>query len=418
MRGWKKALPWIILLSLLAGCVMAFYIRDFETAQYRAAYTLYVTPNASGAYAGDPVRLARECQLLTQTEKFQNAVLQKVESDGETRVRVEAINRTYMLEVSATGPNAQNVYMLANGVGQELCNWLPRTLQAQSVQTIEEAKLPSEPFHAYRTVRVAAAAIGVFLMASLLACCLSCSPRPLAYADAQADAFCLGSVHDTCRTARRFMKKASRKHPKNGMLLECVDRSIREDIRQLALVLRTLGGRPGPGSYLFTAMSEDAQDSALMVLLSSELAQQGFRVLLVEMDAQRRELGKLLGANARNDLSDCLKGRCELSQAIVHTAIPTLSFVDALHADLPVASIAATAPFAAFVRKAQEHFDFVLIHAAPRSENTDAAMLGLTTESTILVARDERHTLDEIETAARELARLHKPAKGVIFTRV
>ena len=45
-------------------------------------------------------------------------------------------------------------------------------------------------------------------------------------------------------------------------------------------------------------------------------------------------------------------------------------------------------------------------------------MLSLATGSTILIARDERHTLDEIETAARELARLGKPARGVIFTRV
>ena len=416
--GFWKALPLIVVLSFLSGCVTAFYIRDFETEIYRASYTFHVTPNAAGVYAGDPVRLAQECQLLTQTDSFQRAVLENVQSDGATFVEVESIDRTYMMEVSATGPDRQNVQALANGVGRMLCGWLPRALQAQSAREIEPAVLPEEPFQAYRNARIAAVMIGVFAVASLLACCFTPGKKPLSHAASQADAFCLGAVHDTHRSQKRFERKRKRRPDKAGMFLDNLERSIREEVRQLVLMLRTSAGRDGSGSYLLTAMREDAEDGALAVLLSSELAQQGFRVLLVEMDAGRRELSRLLGAQAQFDLYDCLKGRCELSSAVTHTGIPTLSFIDCLHADLPVASIAATAPFAAFVRKVQEHFDFVILHAAPRNDNADAAMLSLATGSTILIARDERHTLDEIETAARELARLGKPARGVIFTRV
>lgn len=414
-RGFGKALPWIILLSLLAGCVTAFYIRDFEQPVYRAAYTFYVTPNANGVLSDDPVRFAQECQLLTQTDSFQRAVLEKVQSDGKTLVKVEAVSRTYMLEVSASGPDAQIVQDLANGVGRELCQWLPRALQAQSALEIEMAQLPSEAFHACRNERIAAVAIGMFVVTSLLACCLVGGRKPLSFAAPQADVFCLGSVHDTCRVSRRFAKKKKRNPAKTGMLLDVVDRSIREEVRQLALMMRT--GKNGSGSYLFTAMSDDAEDGAVTALVAGELAQQGFRVLVVEMDA-RRKLSALLASQAEYDLYDCLKGRCELSSAVTHTDIPTLFFIDCLHDDQPVAAIAATAPFAAFVRRAQERFDFVILHAAPRNDNADAAMLGLTTGSTILIARDERHTLEEIENAAREMARIGKPARGVIFTRV
>lgn len=417
-RGWVRALPWIVVLSLLAGCVTAFYLRDHTAETYRAAYTFYVTPNADGTYAGDPVRLARECQLLTQTDGFQRSVLENVHSDGCTRVLVEAVNRTYMLEVAAIGPDMQIVCDLANAVGDELVDWLPRTLQAKKTQPIERAKLPDKPYHVYRNAYIAAVSAGVLVVLSLLAACLPSRRRPMSFASAQADVFCLGAVHDTRRKTAKYLKKSGKKTFRSGTLLEAMDRFIREDVRQLALMLRTSGAKQKPGSYLFTALDDDEEDSAVVALLASELAQQGFRVLLLEMDAQRRQLGRLLGVQATADLCDCLKGRAALSDAMVSTAIANLSFVDALHPDVPVASIAATSAFAEFMKKAQSHYDFVFVHAAPRNENTDAAMLSLTTASTILLARDEKYALEEIEAAARELVKLHKPAKGVIFTRV
>jgi len=205
-RGFGRALPWIVVLSLLAGCVTAFYIRDFEKPVYRTAYTFYVTPNATGVHAGNPVRLAQECQLLTQTDSFQRAVLEHVQSDGETLVTVEAVSRTYMLQVSASGPDAKNTQELANAVGRELCQWLPRTLQAHSAQEIEEAKLPLEPFRVYDNVRIAAVMIGVFAAASLLSCALNCGRTPLSFAAPQAKGFCLGSVHDIRASEKRFAK--------------------------------------------------------------------------------------------------------------------------------------------------------------------------------------------------------------------
>lgn len=417
-RGWVRVLPWIIVLSLLAGCVTAFYLRDYTAEIFRADYTFYVTPNADGTYAGDPVRLARECQLLTQTDSFQKAVLENVPSDGHTRVLVEAVNRTYMLEVSAVGPDRQIVCDLANAVGDELVDWLPRTLQAKKTQSIQRAELPDEPYYVYRNAYIAAVTVGVFAVLSLLAGCMPSRRRPLSFASVQADVFCLGAVHDTRKRTARYLKKSSKKTSRSCTLLEGMDRFIREDVRQLALMLRTSGTKQKPGSYLFAALTDDDEDAAVVALLSSELAQQGFRVLLVEMDAQRRQLGRLLDVQATADLCDCMKGRAALSDAMMHTSIPNLSFVDALHPEVPVASIAATSAFAEFMKKVQGHFDFVFVHASPRNETTDAATLSLTTASTILLARDEKYALEEIEAAARELVRLHKPAKGVIFTRV
>lgn len=200
------------------------------------------------------------------------------------------------------------------------------------------------------------------------------------------------------------------------MLLWTVDRSVRENVRQLVLMLRTSLTSGEGHSLVLTAMRPDDDNGAAAVLLASEMAQQGFRVLLMEMDAHKPELSRLLGVKARADLCDYLNGRAELSEVIMPTGIQTLAFIDSLHPETAVADMAATEAFSAFVRSAENHFDFVILRAASRAVSVDASMLGLVSNGILLLARDEAYTLDEIEASARDMARLGKPAKGVVFT--
>ena len=416
-RKWMRALPWMFVLCVLAGCAMAVYMQRYDTPVYRAVYTLYAIPDGDGAAFAEGARmLARDCTLLTHTDTFRRAVLANVISDGKTTVSVHAVEGTHMLEVSASGPDAEIVYRLANAVGTALCERIPRMFHAHGVKEIAPAVLPVEPHGPSAPARIAAAMLATFVAAGLLAVCLPGKKDKISYASPEAEAFRLGAVGDTRRLVKRYLKQTQRAQQK-GMLLQQTDRLLRENIRQLVLVLRTTLLHRKGCSLVITSMQPDDEEAALTVLLASEMAQQGFRVLLMEMDAQKPVLASLLGVKARADLYDYLNGRAELGEVIQHTSIQTLSFVDSLHPAAAVADLAATAPFEALIRSAEEHFDFVILHAASRAESTDASMLGLVAGSTVLVARDGRYSLDDIEAAAREMARLGKPAKGVVFTR-
>jgi len=414
---WMRRLPWLFVLSILVGSAVAVYIHQYEPPVYCAVYTLYAVPKGtSDSSAQNAVMLARDCSLLTRTDTFRNAVLENAVSDGKTHVRVNSVEGTHMFKVQAIGPDAAVARQLADAVGMELCERIARMFGAEDVQEIEKAALPQTPYTAAAGARIGFAAVAAFVLFSVLACCIPESRRCLSFDSPQADAFCLGAVGDTRRLVRRCLKKG-KKEQKPSMLLWKADRLIREEIRQIILRIRRSASRDTGHSLVLTAMNAGEEDGALAVLLASELAQQGFRVLLMEMDAQNPQLGRLLHAKARADLFDYLNGRAELNEVIIPTQIQTLSFVDALHPEAGTAGLAATSAFESFIRSAETHFDYVILRAAPRADSTDAYMLGLVAETMILLVRDNACTLEEIEAAAREAARLSKPAGGVVFTR-
>jgi len=177
----------------------------------------------------------------------------------------------------------------------------------------------------------------------------------ISFADSQADAFRLGAVGDVGPDVKRFLKK-NQKQPTQGTFLEHVDRLVREDIRQLVLLLRSRPIRQKGFSMVLSAMRNTDDDAAVTALLASELSQQGFRVLLMEMDAEEASLRRLLDVRPQADLYDYLNGRAELSDVMTRTRVPNLMFVDMLHPEIPVADFAARQTFAAFLENSALYF--------------------------------------------------------------
>lgn len=408
-RKWLRALPWIFVLCIAAGCAAGLYVLRYEQPVYEAAYTICVLPGSEDSWQ-KMLMLERDCNALCGTSVFRQAVLEKTASDGKSTVDVKAQKGTHLLTLTAKGPDAAIVQGLANAAGEALVERISRMFDVASAQEVERAVLPETPCNAPLEERIALAVIIAFAAGSLLAMLFGSGQRRIRHDLPECEGFCLGAVADTRHEVKRFI----RKKPENGMLLYRVDRLIRENIRRLILRLRQSEQR----CLVLCGVQDEMESASATVLLASELAQQGYRVLLLEMDDTQPQLARLLNVKARADLHDYLLCRSEWNETVVRTAIPTLAFVDWLHDDVNVADLAATEAFGGFLQSARTHFDWVILHAAPAMDCTDTAMLSLVADGVVLLAQDGRYLLEDIEEAARQQARLGRAAKGVVFTGV
>lgn len=419
-RRWKHALPWIALVCVIVGCAMAIYTTLYESDFYRAVYTLHALPDLPETERSplESARmLARDAHVLTESDAFRQTVLRTARSDGRSYVQVKGIDGTHMMEVIVTGPDARLIAELANAIGCELCVQLPSALGARSTGEVEPAREAESPAGPRRVVKTVAAALCVFVAASLLSCLIVSDRAPLCFDDAKAEAFRLGAIADTRRDVRRFLKR-SKKQAHSGTVLTTVNRLIRENVRRAALSLRTIRPEIDGRCVLTAAAKQDEESPVFAALLSGELAQQGFRVLMINLDSGEDRLSRLLGVKPRADLYDYLMNRAEMDEMMLRTPIQTLAFIDNLHPEIPVADFAATQTFADFLSSAKSHFDFVILYARDMSCASDAAMLSLLADGTLLTAHDGRMTAEEIDSAARTLATIGKPARGVVFTGV
>lgn len=418
IRRWKGALGWILLACMLVGCAAAIYVWQYAEDVYSAVYAFYIYPQEEAHWTAETVsRLAQDCQALTETDAFRQSVLSCTRSDGKSYVKVEAVPGTRMMQVKVWGPDAAVVSELANGVGRELCQRATQLLQIAGAAEAQRALRPDAPIAPNRVLFVLKAIAAAFAAASVLGCCFGGNREKLHFDDADAQPFCLGAVADARRDVKRFLHSAAKTHT-NGMLLDHVSRLIRENVREIALMLRSQTAQEHGYSVVFASVKPDGESAAIAALTASELASQGFRVLLMEMDAEGAQLHRLLDVKPRVDWVDYLQAKASMQDAMVRTQLPQLCFMDMMHPECELADFAAKQTFLNLLQGAVHHFDFVLLHAASVTAGNDAAMLSLLTDGLVLTLRDGSATLEEVEGAARTLARLGKAANGVVFTGV
>ena len=268
-----------------------------------------------------------------------------------------------------------------------------------------------------RPMKVVWTLLAAFAAGSLAGCLLGSDRRPLRFDDAEARCLAaprMGALADCRREVRRLL--ADGKKQRGGMLLDRMDRLIRENVRAFALKLRNGLCASGQSVAVIAGMDRDGDQAVLTALLCSELARQGFSVLAVNMDAGQARLSALLGVRPQACLSEYLAGQVALLDVIVKTPERNLAFIEGLPPEGAVADIAATPAFRSFLKSAKSRFDFVILNAAPAGFFADAGMLGTLEGLTVLAARDGAFTADELNAVMTNLAEDVRLLKGVVFT--
>ena len=418
---WRHFLPWTLLLCLASGCLMAAYTWAYEADRYQAVYTLYAAPDAAASQKAplEAARmLARDCHALTSTDRFRQAVLAAAASDGHTRAGVRGIDGTHLMEVVAIGPDPAYTAGLANAIGRELVARVEDELGAVEAHEIAPAAAPAAPCGPNRPMKVVWTLLAAFAVGSLAGCLLGSDRRPLHVNDPEARCLAaprMGALADCRREVRRLM--ADGKKQRGGMLLDRVDRFIRENVREIALKLRNGLCASGQSVAVIAGMDREGDQAVLTALLCGELARQGFSVLAVDMDAGHARLSGLLGVRPQACLSEYLAGGVSLLDVVLFNPPEGgLAFIVGRPPDGAVADIAATAAFRSFLKSAKSRFDFVILNAAPAGFCADAGMLGTLEGLTVLAARDGAFTAAELNAVMTNLAEDVRLLKGVVFT--
>lgn len=419
-QKWLRALPVVAFFCAAVTLAMAVYTFRWEPERYRAACTVYALPAGQRTDA-DAEKLARmlcrDCDLLVNTPEFQQKVLQNTRSDGKTRLYLRQADGGHMLKVEAVGEAPAVAAGLSNAVADALLEELSGRMGAAEVHLVSRADVPEKPFAPDRPVKIAAAFLLSLALFSLIALLIP-APRERAQWNPRElpgeGLPCLAGVAEYDGCLRRLSRERRRGQP--VPLADGVDELTRENVRELVLQLRARQSHPGC-SIVMTGMEEE--DSATLSLLTaSELAAQGFEVLLMEMDAYAPSLRKWLGVQGTMDVMDCLQREDALRTALLSTPIPRLLFMDVCHEPGFLSRIAARPGFAAFLTDAAQSFDYVILNAPPCQTVSDAAMLGAIADRTVAVAQDGRYTPRELNGMLRALAGKVRCLEGVVFCRV
>ena len=196
-----------------------------------------------------------------------------------------------------------------------------------------------------------------------------------------------------------------------------------EGIRALRTsILLSRGGSP-PQCILVTSSVAGEGKSMLSINLATLLAQQGKSVLLVDGDLRRPMLHRKLGLPNEEGLSSFLSGTSKIEDptevGITAQEIPNLTILTAGHTPPFPAELLGSAKMRESLAVWREHFDFIVIDAAPILPVTDSVVLSTMVDFTLLIARHDTTERQSLDRSYRMLqTQLERGKIGIVLNAV
>ena len=198
--------------------------------------------------------------------------------------------------------------------------------------------------------------------------------------------------------------------------------AFEEAFRFLRTALRFASSDHPYGTIAVTSAAEREGKTTTSSQLALAALEAGQTVILVEADAYRPALRRLIAAAPRDDLDgagllDYLSERATLDEIVKPTATPGLSFVPA--GSLETGSITGLIEQrqGAFIQELAELADLVILDCPPVGPRSDAILIAAIADAVILVVDAKNSRPEEVADAARLLRSARAEVVGVVLNR-
>ncbi|MBK6846124.1 MAG: polysaccharide biosynthesis tyrosine autokinase [Proteobacteria bacterium] len=381
-------------------------------ARYLAQHPKVVAQEARVAQAVADLRrqldavVAGTVRRLGAVEATEGALQRAI---GQTKTSAYEVNKREIayrrLEREAT--SAQNAYtmLMTRMTESELAGRL-RSNNVRMLEPAEASGIPVRP--RARANLMIGLLLGLLLSLGLVFLLEALDNSVLAQADVEAEGVVflggLPVVSGVSAQARgagvheaELRELMAAHHPRSPSAEEC--RAIRTNL------LFASPDKPLK-RLLITSPSPSEGKTMTATNLAITVAQQGRRVLLVDVDLRRPMLHKVFGVSLQDGLTSALtSGRDPLSFAKA-TGVPHLSVLTAGPLPPNPAELCHSDRLRAVLDQLAEHFDLVILDSPPVLVVTDAVVLGSLCDGTVLVARSGRTTKQALRQTVRRLADL------------
>jgi len=408
---------WVLIATFLVFTAITALVSSSVLAkEYEATATLLVTqPKSQGGFdqvqAGES--LAQTYSEVVSSDNVAAAVsrlLPGQQSTGalQARITLDPIPETQLLQVTATGPSAQEAQTLANVYADSVVSYAKTNLDEPNRSTIsvaDRAPLPEQPARPRPTLYTLLGGLIGLVLGSALAIMAGLLDRRVRSADELSEMLgvpILGSV--AMARSRRTRK-----------LNEEAYRVLRTNLEFV---------RPGKPlrSVAVVSPSEGEGKSSAVLNLARAISEVGDRVIVVEGDMRRPSLQSALlqdtTAPLRPGLSNYLTGAATLREVVYSTDLPAIRIVPAGPMPPAASALLDTERGQGLLKALAELCDVVAVDTPPLSVGADASLLCAGADETIMVVDLKRSDKKAIRFAAQQLRLVKASLSGVILNRV
>ncbi|MBX0301323.1 polysaccharide biosynthesis tyrosine autokinase [Cryobacterium sp. 1639] len=419
---------WIILIAgIVLGAIVMFGYTQVQPRVYAASSAGYVVaggePGLIDALSGAEVasNKARSfIPLITSRAVFEEiAADPDLDLGGQSldgRLSAFVAEGSALLQVSATASTPEAAAALANGALDAVATVVGRLAAGLGGQTssiavvpLENAVAPTAPVSPDLRTNVLLGAIAGLAVAYLLI-------------------FLRRAADVRIRTASDLSKAAGGagelgRIPKSSQLagadrkLADADARAAEAFRRLRTNLRFSSVDEQVHSVVVTSANAGEGKSTVAVMLAKVLAHSGQPTVLIDADLRRPSVSGLTGVDGSIGLSEVLSGQVQIDDALRTTDTPGLLVLPAGHVPPNPSEMLGSHAMSSVLAGLSEHY-FVVIDAPPVLPVTDAALLSVAADGTILLATVGKTRKEDMALARHTLDQVHARILGTVLNKV
>lgn len=441
-----KLLLFGLLMGALAGWVLSMFV---ISPKYTSYVDLYVTNNkkseTDSAEYNDIMaaqKLVNTYVVILQSNRVTQNVLAKLNTDMTTD---ELINLTTFSSVQNTEVLRISVETKEPQLSKDICSTYMYVAQdainsavgAGSVKVISDPILPEKPSSPNVKMFTAVGALmGFMLMVGLSFLSMNLN-RPVSDDKMLSERYSfpvLGTVPDffqfskVLNISKKDIKKNQKlkaRNPDNEKIIISAtilnDKTpfpIRESYNGIrSNILFSLANMKN-GIILVTSPNANDLKTTTSINLAISMAHIGAKVLLIDCDLRNPSIYRQFKLSNQKGVSRVVSGFETFEESVFKDIAPGVDFLSAGPTTPRPSELLGSSSMMNFLKRRAYYYDFVIIDTSPLNTVSDSLAIASVADGMILVARENKTTVNDIDKAVNSIKMANGQIMGFILTDV
>lgn len=420
----KKKLAFMIIFAMIGGILGGVFSYMTNQNYYQAKISFYVYSNPDYKYdssvniSNTEFTLAKNLvKSYTQVLKSDTVLQMVIDETGlpyTTEMLVSAIGYsvvpdTALFYVTVYDGNPYNAMMLANAIADIAPDEIARIVKTGGIEVVDYAKLPTMPYSSSSLIKfVLLGVLGAGGLSAVLFLFFGLLDTTIRRKYEIKLAFTLPVLGEVPLLLDESKKKKAKK-----ILDENSPFALKESYNNLRANLLYLG--KGEKCPVFAVTSAEQEDGKTLnsINISISLAQLGKKVLLIDGDMRNPSVGRSVGLEEGNGLSQYL-ARITDKKNIINYSDNLDLFVAGEIPPNPSELLAGT-NMDELLTEAKEQYDFIIIDLPPVGIVSDALVLAKKVTAYIMVIRAGHSKMTTEKNAVLALELVEANISGFVF---
>lgn len=411
----------LLTLALAAGSFLHTWYNYVPYYQSQVTFTVNTQDSALLLYGSSGSKQIQESlPYILKSQYMKNLVMEDLgiaTFPATIELESKELANFYVLKVKAEDP--QTAYDVLNSVVKNCPQASVYVLGKVSFEILDGATVASAPYNRMdKTTSILKGVIlGVVLSGAVIVLYAMTNRTIQTEEDLKKylSAQCLASVPQVSFKKRR--KKISKAvHIHNN----AVSGSFLESVRAMRTRVQRGMARINAKTVLVTSSVPEEGKSTVAANLALSLAENGSKVVLVDLDLRNPSVKGLLGKNIKlqEGIAEVLKGECKWSETVCEVRKWNLHILFGTHSESNPIKLINSNAFGKLIAQLKEKYDYIVLDTPPIAMLSDASAIAMHADCAVYVVKQDHARVERISEGMEVLNYAQVPILGIVINGV